>query len=65
MRAIPDSLASQRVFESSCAGKEKYPSEEAANAAIKACRDMGLIHNASHLAPYPCNFCAPNWHFGH
>ncbi len=66
--ATVNTLADQHEFERGCAGKERYHSEEAARMAINTYRDLGMIHNASNLTPYPCRLSedgTAHYHFGH
>ena len=51
-------------FESACAGKASYPSESAADAAMKFMQDMGWLRTGDGLVPYECRFCR-EWHLGH
>lgn len=59
-----DALSDPKAYESMCAGKESYPSESAANAAIKVYRKVKNVNKGSLLHSYECRFCE-QWHFGH
>jgi hypothetical protein len=59
-----DAEADPKAYELMCAGKEKYPSESAVNAAIKVYRKQKQTQKGSLLHSYECRFCE-QWHFGH
>jgi hypothetical protein len=61
----PQSLEEHEQFERMCCGKERYPSESSAWAAIKVMRAARLLRRRTYLLnPYACKFCL-EWHFGH
>ena len=59
-----ESLQLEEQREKMCTGKEPYPSESAALAAIKVLRKSGLLRKPHQLTPYKCKF-ADHYHFGH
>lgn len=71
------SIAEQECWERSCAGKDPYPSLEAALAharllyrgRLRSKRDPVPRQEWAKMAPYKCLFCepgkAPHWHLGH
>lgn len=55
-------MASKRAIRRKrCKGKQRYPDELAARAAIRAAYARGVL---SHLSPYRCPFCGA-MHIGH
>lgn len=64
MSTVTQTLSDQDEFERGCAGKEKFPSESAAKAAIDAYHKAGMLHHKSALMPYRCRFCE-QYHYGH
>lgn len=60
-----ESLALREQWERMCSGKEKFPSEAAAMAAIRLLRIEGRARKGHQLTPYLCKFGDPHWHFGH
>lgn len=65
--AIPASATA--LFEKGCAGKDRYPSENAANAALALMKRglTGRKHGDGRwdaLHSYECIFCG-EWHHGH
>lgn len=59
MKAEADPQAYERI----CAGKEPYPSESAATAAVKVYRKAKINKKGSRLHSYECRFCE-QWHIG-
>lgn len=56
--------ADLEAFDRMCLGKEQYPSEAAAVAAIKLLAKERSHKKGSTLVAYACRFCR-QWHFGH
>ncbi len=52
------------LFESMCAGKQAYPSESAADAALRLGQQERVIRTCAGVQSYQCPFCE-EWHFGH
>ncbi len=67
MNAIP--VAAEKAFMNGCAGKDRYPSESAADAALTAMKRglLGRLHGdirVDEMHSYECQFCG-YWHHGH
>lgn len=60
---LTDPSSAPHEYEKGCAGKEAYPSESAAIAAIKIFRKEGTLHRPSRIDAYECQFCGA-WHLG-
>jgi hypothetical protein len=65
---VDTSLTLIAAWESACAGKDKFPSENAALAFLKEMH-RGKIRRIrtsdwNELNAYSCRFCS-NWHIGH
>lgn len=67
LTTVDDPLSDPDKFERQCAGKERYPSESAASAALKALRKEKLLRRAETMRVYQCDFVTdePHFHFGH
>jgi hypothetical protein len=52
------------LFESMCAGKQPYPSESAADAALRMAQRERVMRTCAGVQSYQCPFCG-EWHLGH
>jgi hypothetical protein len=64
MATAPSTDLQPTLYQSSCEGKERHPSEAAARAALEFYQAEGALRTCSGLAPYHCHFCL-DWHLGH
>jgi hypothetical protein len=56
-------VTDERSWETGCAGKDRYPSEAAAEADLKRIKAEGRLHKACWLESYQCSSCT-EWHIG-
>jgi len=62
--ALAEGSEARAAFERSCAGKQGYPTESAADAGLRFLQDEGILRTNDGMQPYHCNFCQ-EWHHGH
>jgi hypothetical protein len=58
-----DHVADERRWDAGCAGKDRYPSETAAEADLRRIKAEGRLHRACWLETYQCDDCT-EWHIG-